>query len=87
MLVRPRREDHLVIGKYTGKVIVGVGVLMTVPLATSLVFAEWDTAFDFVISMMVCFIFGFGAQLLCRTHRDLQRSHGFVVAAGSWIVA
>ena len=26
MLLRPRKDDHLVIGKYTGKVIVGVGL-------------------------------------------------------------
>lgn len=87
MIIRPRREDHLVIGKYTGKIIVGVGLLMTVPLATSIAFAEWDTAFDFVISMMVCFIFGFGTQLICRTEKDLAWSHGLVVASGSWIWA
>ena len=32
MIIRPRREDYLVIGKYTGKVIVGVGMLMAIPL-------------------------------------------------------
>jgi trk system potassium uptake protein TrkH len=87
MIVRPRREDHLVIGKYTGKIIVGVGMLMIIPLVTSLVFAEWDTAVDFVISMMVCFVFGFGTQLVCRTSKDLAWSHGLVVASGSWIWA
>lgn len=87
MIVRPRWEDHLVIGKYTGKVLVGVGMLMVVPLVTSMVFAEWDTALDFVISMMACFAFGFGAQALCRTEQDLAWSHGLVVASGSWIWA
>lgn len=87
MIIRPRSEDYLVIGKYTGKVLVGVGLLMLVPLATSLVFAEWDTAVDFVISMMACFAFGFGAQVLCRTDKDLAWSHGLVVASGSWIWA
>jgi len=87
MIVRPRREDHLVIGKYTGKVIVGVGLLMVIPLVTSIAFAEWDTAVDFVISMMACFVFGFGTQLMCRTEKDLAWSHGLVVASGSWIWA
>ena len=87
MIVRPRREDHLVIGKYTGKVIVGVGLLMVVPLAVSLVYAEWDTVLDFVISIAACLIFGFGVQLFCKTDRDLQWSHGLVVASGSWIIA
>lgn len=87
MVIRPRREDHLVIGRYTGKVIVGVGVLMLVPLVTSLIFREWDTAFDFVVSAALCFIFGFGAQWLCQTEKDLAWSHGLVVASGSWVWA
>ena len=87
MLLRPRRDDHLVIGKYTGKVIIGVGLLMLVPLLTSVVHAEWDTAVDFVISIAACLVFGFGTQLVCRTDTDLNWSHGLVVASGSWIVA
>jgi len=87
MIIRPRREDHLVIGKYTGKIIVGVGLLMIIPLITSIVFAEWDTAVDFVISAMACFVFGFGTQYICRTEKDLSWSHGLVVASGSWIWA
>jgi trk system potassium uptake protein TrkH len=87
MLLRPRKDDHLVIGKYTGKVIVGVGLLMVIPLITSIAFREWDTVLDFIISIAVCFIFGFGAQLICRTEKDLAWSHGLVVAAGSWIWA
>ncbi len=87
MLVRPRPGDHRVIGKYTGKVIVGVGLLMVVPLITSIVFAEWDTALDFVISIAVCLVFGYGTQLLSRTERDLTWSQGLVVASGSWVWA
>lgn len=87
MLLRPRRDDHLVIGKYTGKIIIGVGLLMVVPLITSLVFAEWDTALDFVISISLCLIFGYGTQAVCRTDRELGWSHGLVVASSSWLVA
>jgi trk system potassium uptake protein TrkH len=86
-MLKPRLEDHLVIGRYTGEVIIGVGLLMTIPLLTSLAFAEWDTALDFVIGMAACFIFGFGTQLVCRTDKDLEWSHGLVVASGSWIIA
>lgn len=86
-MLRPRFEDHLVIGKYTGKVIIGVGLLMAIPLVTSLVFAEWDTAIDFVIGMAACFIFGLATQIACRTDKDLEWSHGLVVASGSWLVA
>ncbi len=87
MIVRPRLEDHLVIGKYTGKVIIGVGLLMLVPLAVSIGFAEWDTAIDFIVAITACFVFGFGLQVICRTQKDLSWSHGLVVASGSWFFA
>jgi trk system potassium uptake protein TrkH len=87
VIVRPRKEDHLVIGKYTGKVIVGVGLLMVIPLATSIAFGEWDTVIDFIVAISACMVFGFGTQVLCRTNKDLSWSHGLVVASGSWFFA
>jgi trk system potassium uptake protein TrkH len=87
VIVRPRLEDHLVIGKYTGKVVIGVGLLMLIPLAVSIGFAEWDTAIDFIVAIMACFAFGFGLQVVCRTQKDLSWSHGLVVASGSWFFA
>jgi trk system potassium uptake protein TrkH len=87
MLVRPRAEDHRVVGKYTGKIIVGTGLLMVIPLIVALLYAEWDTALDFGISMAVATIVGLGLQLLCRTDEDVDWSHALVVAAGSWIMA
>lgn len=87
MIRRPRLDDHLVIGLYTGKIVVVVGLLMAVPLALSLVLAEWDTALDFVISMSASLAFGFGLQILCRTDKDPGWSHGLVIASGSWIIA
>jgi trk system potassium uptake protein TrkH len=87
MLLRPRLDDHLVIGKYTGKIIIGVGLLMVIPMLTSVALGEWDTVLDFVISISLCMIFGVGTQIVCRTERDLSWSHGLVVASGSWIVA
>ncbi|TLM76801.1 MAG: TrkH family potassium uptake protein [Actinobacteria bacterium] len=62
-------------------------MLMVLPLVTSVAFGEWDTALDFVISIGACLTFGFGSQLLCRTEKDLDWSHGLVVASGSWVVA
>ncbi len=87
MILRPQLQDHLVIGKYTGKILVGLGLLMAVPLAVALAYAEWDTCLDFVISMSACLVVGLGLQIVCRTYRDLDWSHGLVVVAGSWILA
>ncbi len=83
---RSHFEDHRVIGAYTGKIVVGVGLLQAVPLFSCLLLGEWDTALDFVIGMSACFIVGFGLQILGRTKRELGWNTGLVVASGSWLL-
>ncbi len=87
MIIRPRYSDFKVIGLYTGKVIIGVGLLMLLPFATALCFGEWNAAIDFLVGIGACFAFGFGMEALCQTTRDLNWSHGLVVASFSWFVA
>jgi trk system potassium uptake protein len=87
VLVRPRLNDATIIGLYTGKVIIGVGLLMLLPLATALAFGEWGPALDFLVGMGACFAFGLAMEVLCRTRRDMSWSHGLVVASFSWLVA
>ena len=87
MLVRPRLNDAKIIGLYTGKIIIGVGLLMLLPLATALVFGDWRAAVDFLVGIGACFAFGLAMEVLCRTRRDMSWSHGLVVASFSWLVA
>lgn len=87
MILRPSKDSYAVIGKYSGKVLVGVGCLMLVPLFTTLVFKEWSAFFDFVIGAALSFVIGFGAQAFFRTDKDLSWGEGLVVSAGSWVWA
>jgi len=87
VLLRPGLIDLKIIGLYTGKVIIGVGLLMLLPLATALCFGEWSPAVDFLLGIGACFLFGLGMEALCKTRRDLSWSHGLVVASFSWLVA
>ncbi|MFQ5574532.1 MAG: TrkH family potassium uptake protein [Terriglobia bacterium] len=87
MLVRPRLADFRIIGFYTGTVVIGVGLLMTVPLVVALAFGEWNPFLDFLIGMSCCFSFGFGLHILCRSHRPVDWNHGLVITAVSWICA
>ena len=87
MLLRPRAGDLKVIALYTGRIILGVGLLMAVPLATALVAAEWGPAIDFVIGMCACLAFGLLAEIGCRTSREPTWTHGLVVAGFSWLAA
>jgi len=87
MLVRPRLNDFKLIGLYAGKIIIGVGLLMLVPLAVALVFGEWNAAVDFLVGIFSCLSFGFMMHILCRTKGDLSWLHGMVVASFSWLLA
>jgi trk system potassium uptake protein TrkH len=87
MIVRPRLSDFKIIGLYTGKVIIGVGLLMVIPLATSLLFREWNPAIDFLLGIGTCLAFGLGLEILCQTSRDMAWGHGLVVASFSWFMA
>lgn len=87
MILRPRYSDIKIICYYLGKVIIGIGLLMVVPLLTSILFKEWDAMYDFLIGMLASYIFGFLTIWLFYTKEELEWMHGMVVAALGWIVA
>jgi trk system potassium uptake protein len=87
MLIRPRHNDFKIIGFYTSKVIIGLALLMTVPLAMALSFGEWNPAIDFALAIGACLSFGLAAEIICQTTREPKWSHGLVIASFSWFVA
>jgi trk system potassium uptake protein TrkH len=87
MIRRVWREDFRIIGYYTGLVTIGVGLLMLIPMVTSLVFREWASALDFAISVALALLVGYTLTLVCRTKSTPGLTHAMVAAALSWIVA
>ncbi len=87
MLVRPRLNDFKLIGLYVGKVLIGVGLLMLIPLLVALIFQEWNAAVDFLIGIFSCFIFGLIMHISCQTEGDLSWLHGMFIASFSWLIA
>jgi trk system potassium uptake protein TrkH len=87
VLLRPRLADLRVIGFFMGKVTIGVGLLMLIPLTVSLVFAEWSAAIDFVIGAASCFTVGLLLTVFLGPARDLTWTQGLVVASASWALA
>lgn len=87
MLLRPTKENYHVIAFYTGKVILGIGILMIIPLLTAIGFQEWEAAVDFILSIALCAIIGLATQAYFRTEKDLNWGEGLVVSAGSWFWA
>jgi trk system potassium uptake protein TrkH len=87
MLIRPRHNDFKLIGLYTGKIIIGLALLMLIPLAMALAFGEWNPAIDFLIAIGACFSFGLMSEIFCQTTQDLKWPHGLVIASFSWFIA
>lgn len=86
-LTRPKLADWRIIGLYTGKIIVGVGFLLLVPLVTGIGFREWSAVLDFTIGAAAAFGFGYGLQTICLTNREMTWMHGLVTTAFSWLIA
>ena len=87
MLIRPRHNDFKIIVYYTGKVVIGLALLMTVPLAVAIAFGEWNPAIDFLIAIGACMSIGLTSEIFCETPKDLRWSHGLVIASFSWFAA
>jgi trk system potassium uptake protein TrkH len=87
MLIRPRHNDFKIIGLYTGKVLIGLALLMIVPLAMALSFGEWNPAIDFAIAIGACLSFGLASEIICQTTQEPKWSHGLVIACFSWFAA
>lgn len=87
MIRRIWKEDYRIIGYYTGRVTVGVGYLMLVPMVTSIIFREWSPAIDFALSAVLTLLVGYTLSLICRTPNTPGLTHAMVIAAASWLLA
>jgi len=87
MLLRPDVADFRLIGFYTGKVLIGTGAAMALPLLVALVLGEANDAAAFTIGAGLALSVGISSQLALRTRASMTTSHGLAVAALSWLLA
>jgi trk system potassium uptake protein TrkH len=87
MILRPNIEDIKVIGYYLGKVVLGLGLVMLLPLVIGLAFKELNPILDFVIGCEISCLIGLLLTKLCLTERDLNWMQGMIVVSLSWLVA
>ncbi|MFH1826406.1 MAG: TrkH family potassium uptake protein [bacterium] len=87
MFLRPTNEDIRTIAYYIGRLIVGLGVTIIVPLITAIIFREWDRALDFTISMFAAVFIGLLLQRLFPSKQDMNWSQGLAVTSISWLAA
>lgn len=87
---KSRKSNFKIISYYTGYIVLIMAVSMILPIITSLLFREWSTLLDFIISgaitliiALLLILFGYGIK---ENKAEFQWKHGFVIAALSWIV-
>ena len=79
-------ESIKTIGYYTGKIIIGIGFLMLLPLVTAVLSSEWTVVIDFIISISISTLLGLVLILLCKNGRkNLSWVLGMVVVSVSWL--
>jgi len=87
MILKPRLEDIKNIGFYLGRIIVGLGLTMLVPIFIGLAFGEINPTLDFIIGIEITLILGLLLQKICFTEKDLSWMQGMIVVSLSWLVA
>jgi trk system potassium uptake protein TrkH len=87
MILKPRLQDLKNIGYYSGKIIIGIGLTMLVPMVIGLLFVEINPALDFLIAAEIALILGLILTKLCFTEKDLNWMQGMIVVSLSWLVA
>ncbi|TCL71567.1 trk system potassium uptake protein TrkH [Hydrogenispora ethanolica] len=87
MIIKPAADDLRLISRFTGKIIIGIGALMLLPLLTAGCFAEWSVAVDFTISIGMAMAIGQAMISIGTTTKKPTWIHGMVTAAFSWLVA
>ncbi len=84
-----KRTDARLIGYYTGFVINITAGLMTVPLFMGIILKEWDMVSNFLISMAIAFLVGFGLLYdgyKVRQTLKVEWKHAMVISALSWFL-
>ena len=87
MLIRPQVKDLKIIGYYLGKVIIGVGLFMLLPIAVCIFFKEINPLMDFIQGISITLCVGFLLYYFCKTDDDPSWMHGLIVVSLSWLAA
>lgn len=87
MILRPQLQDLKVIGQYSGRIILGLGFLMFIPMLVAAYFREMSAFLDFVIGSSFCLSVGLILIIFCFTRKELTWKHGMVIVSLSWLLA
>lgn len=87
MLLKPTRADWHVIAHYVGRLLIGVGIFMLVPLITGIIFAEWNAALDFLVTVALTAAAGLFLVATFPETSDMTTAQGLTTVALTWLAA
>ncbi len=87
MIPKPQKQDFKIIGYYLGKIIIGLGLTMFLPLILGISLKEINPSLDFLITISITFSVGLLLTTLCYTERDPDWMHGMIIASLAWVAA
>jgi trk system potassium uptake protein TrkH len=87
MIIKPTVTDIKNIGYYLGKIMLGFGLTMFIPIGLGIALKEFNPVFDFSFTLGLIFVIGLLLTRLCFTGQDLNWMQGMIVVALAWLVA
>ncbi|MGL4345838.1 MAG: TrkH family potassium uptake protein [Cellulosilyticaceae bacterium] len=85
--MRTTRDQIKMMAYYLGKIILGTGVLLIIPIITALVTREWEPLLEFVISFNLFMLIGGGLEWLGRGFKgQVKWMHGMLIASSAWLI-
>jgi trk system potassium uptake protein len=84
MLFRPAAEDFRIIGRFTGQVVYGVGIVMAVLAGVALMVSEENEALAFLLGAAISVGAGAVTQITLPAPRRLTPSQGLATVAVVW---
>ncbi|MDP2400933.1 MAG: potassium transporter TrkG, partial [Actinomycetota bacterium] len=87
MWLRPRAADLMLVAHFVGLLVIGIGLAMSIPLITGLVYGELAAALDYLLGMG--FTLFIGALLLnAKPSPDrVTHTHALAITAFGWAAA
>lgn len=82
-----KKDDFKIIAYYLGKIIIGVGILLGIPIITGIFCREYEPVVDFAISFFVFMSMGYSLVWFGDGFRGKFRwMHGLVISSFAWLV-
>lgn len=87
MWIRLRREEVNSVLHYLGRLLIGLAIAMALPLATAIVFGEWEPALDYLIGISLTMLVSVVLLSATVAPAALSRREALMISGLAWFLA